>query len=256
MRQRRRRDAVRRVGDARSAPRTADSSSRRMRAPSASTASSAPSRHASPRAWYPSCPTEWRARHEWGRAYGAHCLVLALDRPLTSVYWLNVNDPGFPVHGAGRAHELHARRTTYGGRHLIYLGNYRPMDDPLMTATQDEVLDEFLPHLARINTGFERSWVTDAWSFAAPFAQPIVTVGLPRSHPAVHHADPELVDGEHVPGLSARSRAELLDRARRAARGAHRRLGRGRTRRSPAPRSGCRACRGRPPRRSARSDSR
>ena len=44
----------------------------------------------------PELPEDYRARHEWGRAYGAHCLVLALDRPLTETYWMNVNDPGFP----------------------------------------------------------------------------------------------------------------------------------------------------------------
>ncbi|MGH2395245.1 MAG: FAD-dependent oxidoreductase, partial [Candidatus Limnocylindria bacterium] len=117
----------------------------------------------------PELPAEWRERHEWGRAYGAHCLILALDRPLTSVYWLNVNDPGFPFMALVE-HTNYMPAADYGGRHLVYLGNYRPMDDPLMSASRDEILDEFLPHLARINPGFDRSWLTDAWSFAAPFA--------------------------------------------------------------------------------------
>jgi hypothetical protein len=50
------------------------------------------------------------------------------------------------------------------------------MDDPLLKATTDEVVDQFAPHLSRINPAFDRSWITQAWSFAAPFAQPIVTV--------------------------------------------------------------------------------
>jgi protoporphyrinogen oxidase len=58
----------------------------------------------------------------------------------------------------------------------VYLGNYRPMDDPLLKATTDEVVDQFAPHLSRINPAFDQSWITRAWSFAAPFAQPIVTV--------------------------------------------------------------------------------
>ena len=128
----------------------------------------------------PELPQGWRDRHEWGRAYGAHCLVLALDRPLTSAYWLNVNDPGYPFMAlVEHTNWLPAHR--YGGRHLVYLGNSRPMDSPLMTASRDAVLDEFLPHLARVNPAFDRSWVTDAWSFAAPFAQPIVTVDY-RDH--------------------------------------------------------------------------
>ena len=128
----------------------------------------------------PELPQEWRDRHEWGRAYGAHCTILALDRPLTSAYWLNMNDPGYPFMALVE-HTNYRPPAEYGGRHLVYLGNYRPMDDPLMTASRDAVLDEFLPHLKRLNPEFDRSWLTDAWTFAAPFAQPIVTVDY-RDH--------------------------------------------------------------------------
>jgi protoporphyrinogen oxidase len=128
----------------------------------------------------PDLPDTWRERHEWGRAYGAHCLIVALDRPLASVYWLNVNDPGYPFMALVE-HTNYRSPAEYGGRHLVYLGNYRPMDDPLMSASKDDVLSEFLPHLARINPEFEPSWVTESWMFAAPFAQPIVTVDY-RDH--------------------------------------------------------------------------
>jgi len=125
-------------------------------------------------------PEEWRDRHEWGRAYGAHCTILAMDRPLTSAYWLNMNDPGYPFMALVE-HTNYRPPEEYGGRHLIYLGNYRPMEDPLMTASRDKVLDELLPHLKRLNPAFDRSWLTDAWTFSAPFAQPIVTVDY-RDH--------------------------------------------------------------------------
>jgi protoporphyrinogen oxidase len=128
----------------------------------------------------PDLPLVWRERHEWGRALGAHCAILALDRPLTSSYWINVNDPGYPFMAAVE-HTNFMAPAEYGGRHLLYLGNYKPMDDPLMTATKEEVLEQFIPHLVGLNPAFERSWVTDAWIFAAPFAQPIVTVDY-RDH--------------------------------------------------------------------------
>jgi protoporphyrinogen oxidase len=128
----------------------------------------------------PELPASWRQRHEWGRAYGAHCLVLALERPLTDVYWLNVNDPGYPFMALVE-HTNYLPAADYGGRHLLYLGNYRPMDDPLMSSPHDAVLEEFLPHLARLHPSFDRSWVTESWAFAAPFAQPIVTVDY-RDH--------------------------------------------------------------------------
>jgi protoporphyrinogen oxidase len=67
----------------------------------------------------------------------------------------------------------------YGGRHVMYLGNYLPMNHPLFTMKEEEVLAGFLPALARINRRFDPSWVTEHHIFKAPFAQPIVTVGYP-----------------------------------------------------------------------------
>jgi len=139
----------------------------------------------------PELPQAWCDRHEWGRAYGAHCVVLALDRPLTSVYWLNINDPGYPFMVLAE-HTNYLPASDYGRRHLVYLGNYRPMDDPLMSAPKDAVLDEFLPHLSRLNPAFDRSWVTDSWMFAAPFAQPIVTVDYRDHIPPFHTPIPNL----------------------------------------------------------------
>jgi len=128
----------------------------------------------------PELPDDYRARHEWGQAYGAHCLVLSLDRPLTDSYWMNVNDPGYPFMALVE-HTNYMDPADYGGRHLVYLGNYRPMDDPLLKSSTDEAVAQLTPHLSRINSAFEPAWVTDAWAFAAPFAQPIVTVDY-RDH--------------------------------------------------------------------------
>ena len=128
----------------------------------------------------PELPQDYRDRHEWGQAYGAQCLVLSLDRPLTDTYWMNVNDPGFPFMALVE-HTKDMEPADYNGRHLVYLGNYRPMDDPIMSAGTDAVVDAFASHLSRINPGFTRDWITDAWAFAAPFAQPIVTVDY-RDH--------------------------------------------------------------------------
>lgn len=122
----------------------------------------------------PQLPDTYRQRFDWGRAYGAHCLILALDRSLTDTYWLNINDPGYPFMALVE-HTNYLPLADYGGQHLIYLGNYRAMDDPLFQLSKDQVVADYLPHLARINPKFDPSWVTQSWMFAAPFAQPIVT---------------------------------------------------------------------------------
>ena len=100
-------------------------------------------------------PATWRDRYEWGRAYGAHCVVLSLDRPLTDAYWINVNQRGFPFLALVE-HTNYMDPTDYAGRHLVYLGNYRPMNDPIFAATKQALLEEFLPHLVVFNPGFDR----------------------------------------------------------------------------------------------------
>jgi protoporphyrinogen oxidase len=128
----------------------------------------------------PDLPASYRDRYDWGRAYSAHCLILALDRPLTDGYWMNINDPGFPFMVLVE-HTNFMPPEDYGGRYLVYLGNYRPPDDPLLSADKETVLQEFLPALARINPAFQPAWVTESWMFHAPYAQPIVTVDY-REH--------------------------------------------------------------------------
>jgi protoporphyrinogen oxidase len=124
-------------------------------------------------------------------SYGAHCVILALDRPLTDVYWLNINDPGYPFLALVE-HTNYLPPEDYGGRHLIYLGNYLPMNHPLFKKSDEEVLAQFLPCLKRINSDFEESWVTEHRIFKAPFAQPIVTVGYPDRLPPHQSPIPNL----------------------------------------------------------------
>ena len=122
----------------------------------------------------PALPDDYRARYDWGQAYGAQCLILALDRQMTDSYWINPCDPGYPFTSLVE-HTNYRPPAEYAGRHLLYLGNYRPMDDPLFKMSKEEVIQEFLPHLKRINPSFSAEWITESWLFQAPFAQPIVT---------------------------------------------------------------------------------
>jgi protoporphyrinogen oxidase len=130
----------------------------------------------------PDLPVDWQNRHDPGPALGAHCLIMALDRPLTDAYWINLNDPGFPFLAVVEHTNLR-EPSEYGGQHLVYLGSYRPMDDPLLKASPSELLVEWTPFIQRLNPAFDPAWVTSLWGFAAPFAQPIVTVDYPSRIP-------------------------------------------------------------------------
>jgi protoporphyrinogen oxidase len=121
-------------------------------------------------------PGDFVARYPGPEHFGAHVLILGLDRTLVpDVYWLNINDRDLPFLALVE-HTNFLPAADYGGRHLVYLGNYLPMDDPLFALSESEVLDRYLPALKRIRADVEHEWVQEHWLFRAPYAQPIVTV--------------------------------------------------------------------------------
>ncbi len=130
----------------------------------------------------PEMPADYAARHPAPRALGAHCLILSLDRQLTDAYWIGVNEPEMPFLAAVEHTNL-VDPSEYGGRHLVYLGNYRAHDDPIFTLSTDEVVASFETGLRQLNPAFDRSWIRESWSFAAPFAQPIVTPTFAKTIP-------------------------------------------------------------------------
>jgi protoporphyrinogen oxidase len=128
-------------------------------------------------------PDDYRQQYDWGGYNGAHCVILALDRPLTDVYWLSIHDPGYPFLVLVE-HTNYMPAEDYGSQHLVYLGNYVPPTDRRFSMSQDELLEWYLPYLVRFNSRFDRAWVKDAWVFGAPFAQPIVTVDYHQHIPS------------------------------------------------------------------------
>ena len=131
---------------------------------------------------------DYRQEYDRGDFFGAHSVILGLNRPLMEgIYWLNVNDPGFPFLAVVE-HTNYMPASDYGGLHVVYLGNYLPMSDPLFQQSDEEVLGRFLAAVRRINPAFDESWVVESHVFKAPYAQPIVTVDYHRHIPP--HATP------------------------------------------------------------------
>lgn len=64
---------------------------------------------------------------------GNICLVLRLNRSLSSTYWLNVNDPGFPFVGVIE-HTNFDSPANYEGLHVVYLSRYVALEDEVLEA--------------------------------------------------------------------------------------------------------------------------
>ena len=128
-------------------------------------------------------PAGYRAQLESARYLSAVLLILELDRPLSSKYWLNVADRTLPFVGIIE-HTNMIDPALYGGRHIVYLTNYPDRESALYRKEPAELLEDFIPHLQRINPDFARDWIVNYHHHRVDGAQPIVGVGYGAQIPA------------------------------------------------------------------------
>ena len=124
--------------------------------------------------------------------HAALCLLLEVDRQVTPFYWTNVGDPGLPFIGLIEQTNF-VEPERYGGRRFLYVANYTPRDDPLLSLSPDELIDHYEAGLRAVNPAFSKRWIRRRWLFREPDAQPIVTVGYRERMPSLQTP---------VPGLS------------------------------------------------------
>ncbi len=110
------------------------------------------------------------------------CVVLELDRSLSEIYWLNVNDPDFPFVGVIE-HTNFEPASTYSGRHIVYLSRYLPESDAMWRMSEREVIAFTLGHLRRMFPDLTDKHVLTAHVWRARYAQPVVDRGYRRRIP-------------------------------------------------------------------------
>lgn len=131
----------------------------------------------------PDLPAEYMRKLKDMRYLSALLLILVLDRPLSHVYWLNVADRSIPFVGVIEQTNM-VEPEHYGGRHIVYLSNYLSREDRLYKLSHDELLDEYVPHLRKINPDFDRSWIVESHRQHVDAAQPIIGTGYSEKMPA------------------------------------------------------------------------
>lgn len=112
------------------------------------------------------------------------CVVLELDRSLSDIYWLNVNDPGFPFVGVIE-HTNFEPAASYAGRHIVYLSKYLPETDALYRMDDAQVVSFALSHLRRMFPELGGDAVLASHVWRARYAQPVVERGYRDMIPAL-----------------------------------------------------------------------
>jgi len=130
----------------------------------------------------PDLPEPYRAQLA-GIEYAANlCMILALDRPLSDAYWLNISDGRFPFGGI-IAHTNLVPPERYEGLHVAYLTRYLPREHAHYGLTDEELLELYTPFLGELAPGFERSWVRQLRVTRSDYAAPITPVGYGKRVP-------------------------------------------------------------------------
>ncbi len=122
----------------------------------------------------PELPSDYVGKLRHAKYQSALCLVLKMKRPLSYIYWMNISDPSIPF-VAAIEHTNYMPPEVYGGKHVLYLSNYLPLDSPLFSLSKGELLQKYLPHVQRINPEFDLDWVEESWLFRDDAGQPIIT---------------------------------------------------------------------------------
>ena len=130
----------------------------------------------------PPLPESYRARLSGVDYMAAVLVILVLDRPLSHVYWLNVADRSLPFVGVIEHTNL-IPPEHYDGNHIVYLSNYVGTDHPYYKMDHDRLLSEYTPHLRKINSGFDPSWIVTSYHHRVDAAQPIVGVNYSQAIP-------------------------------------------------------------------------
>jgi protoporphyrinogen oxidase len=106
---------------------------------------------------------------------GNVCLTLELSHSLSEIYWLNVNDPGFPFVGVIE-HTNFEPTESYKGRHIVYLSKYLPTDEALYNMTESEFYAYAIPFIKKMFPAFDETWVLDYHVWKDAYSQPLVTL--------------------------------------------------------------------------------
>jgi len=113
---------------------------------------------------------------------GAICLVFTSDQSLGDFYWVNVNEPDAPFLVFIQQTNL-VNASSYGGKHVYYIGAYLQVDEPRFKMTDEELSRLWLGYLPKLYPAFDASRINEKFVFRFRAAQHIVDTDYEKKIP-------------------------------------------------------------------------
>jgi len=95
-----------------------------------------------------------------------------MNRPLSSIYWLNVGDSSIPFAGVIEQTNF-IPPSEYGDKHIVYLFNYLAPDHPWLRESKHAVFARYEEGLKRMFPKYDSSQVEKITVFRDAYATPI-----------------------------------------------------------------------------------
>ena len=121
----------------------------------------------------------------------AKVLVLFLKESFMPYYWLNIGDSDIPFGGLIE-HTNMQDKANYGNNHVLYISNYMYRDNPLYKMDKNDLFNEYLPYLKKINGNFDKKWVKRLEVYNEDYAQQIVKTNYHKNIPELKIPNEEL----------------------------------------------------------------
>ncbi len=123
--------------------------------------------------------------------FGAVCTILELNKSLSSIYWMNVADEGFPFGGVIE-HTNFIPKEKYQDSHIVYLSRYFAMSEDLASMTENEIKETMISPLKRINPEFSEDWIKNVFVFKTNTAATVCDLNFSEKVPECKTQTPNL----------------------------------------------------------------
>ena len=116
---------------------------------------------------------------------GVICGLLKLEKPVTTSFWVNINDHNIPFNGIIEYTNLNSQVRTNNNASYIYIPHYLMSTDPRFKFSNEHLMEEYIAGIKRVNPEFDRSWIMASNISRRRQAQAICRVGFKDDMPSM-----------------------------------------------------------------------